>query len=189
MPKCVTPGCDQTAFYGTVFNMPRWCKAHMVANSGSVRRKCAMFDCQNAVFTPAPECERCGRVIATIENFRRKSLDELKSAVDKENANILTQPPIPTRVPQSAPAAPLPDRASPGRALRDPVRTMAPPGQPVALHEPAQMKSATSLARSQSVKIVRIPDDAGAHPSDLAAAKKRAQTPGRPRSTNHSQNA
>lgn len=204
MPKCVTPGCDQTAFYGTVFNMPRWCKVHMSAGSGSVRKRCAMFDCSNAVFTAAPECERCGRVVAAIENFRRKSLDDLKSAIDKENGSFLA-PPVASARGSSAPmklqtsSTSLRVSSDTGRSgtsglFGNPAESGMPLGQPapkpqtkLQTSSTSPMKLQTSSAPPAASKIVRIPDEAP-KPSDLAVAKKRAQTPGRARAT-HGQDA
>lgn len=145
----------------------------MAAGSGSVRKRCAVFDCSNAVFTSAPECERCARVVAAIENFRKKSLDDLKSIIDKENGALVT--PQPARV-ASAQVKSIPGSRK-SNSTSGPFDNSAEPK--------IQSSSKAPLAKSPAApKIVRIPDVVPV--GDLVAAKKRAQTPGRPRAV-HSQ--
>lgn len=174
----MTHGCDQTAFYGTVFNMPRWCKAHMSAGTGSVRKRCAMFDCSNAVFTNTLECERCARVVAAIENFRRKSLDELKYAIDKENVSRVDPVTVATKetVVPAARTASAPAMSRLASSKTTTVNQNFGPGQS---RRPMESPDQNML-KTVASKIVRIPDEVS-KPNDLAIAKKRTQTPGRVR--------
>lgn len=155
----------------------------MSAGAGSVRKRCAMFDCSNAVFTTAPECARCARVVAGIENFRRKSLDDLKAAIDKENASLTAQTPVARAA--SAPATMRPSSSKSSSAAGERNHTAAGErnhsattglfGRPVAVADQHMPSGATQ-------KIVRIPDEVPKL-TDREIAKKRTQTPGRPRTT------
>lgn len=188
MPKCVTPGCDQTAFYGTVFNMPRWCKAHMAAGSGSVRKRCVVFDCSNAVFGNAPECGRCSKVTGAIESYRRKMLDDLKVAIDRENATIVL-PPVAVRTAAAAKEPVQKEGAKEPRKYTGAPRLRIAP-EPAHVSEPGPRPLAVPEKFSGS-RFVRTSDDevkpGDMRAADVAFAKKRAQTPGRPRSTTLSQ--
>lgn len=147
----------------------------MTAGAGSVRKRCAMFDCSNAVFTTAPECARCARVVAGIENFRRKSLDDLKAAIDKENASLTAQTPVARAASAPATMRPSSSKSSSAAGERNHSATTGLFGRPVAVADQHMPSGATQ-------KIVRIPDEVPKL-TDREIAKKRTQTPGRPRTT------
>ena len=159
MPRCVSTGCDQTAFYGLVYNQPRFCKTH-AEGSGSVKKKCISGDCSNAI-THGDVCSRCNAVQVTIQSFKELKLDELNTLIKKENTDRLRIGPANT---QPAPQA---------VAL---VAKRAPKLDTLAARPPAPaIPPKTKLA-----KIVRTPDEPK-HVADLVSMKKRAQTPGRAR--------
>lgn len=155
----------------------------MAAGSGSVRKRCVVFDCSNAVFGNEPECGRCFKVTSAIENYRRKMLDELKVAIDKENAAIVL-PPTTVRTVASATKEPVQKEAvKEPRKYAEPARLrIAPEPGPRPLVVPGKFPGPRFVRTSDDeVK----PGDMRA--ADVAFAKKRAQTPGRPRSTTLSQ--
>ena len=164
MPRCVSTGCDQTAFYGLVYNQPRFCKAH-ADGSGSVKKKCAWSDCSNAI-SHGDICSRCNAVQVTIQSFKEMQLDELDTLITKENTDRLriglaNVQPTSQAVAHVARRAPKPDTLA--------VRPSA---------SPAVVP--TALPKTKTAKIVRTPEEPK-HVADPASMKKRAQTPGRAR--------
>lgn len=165
MPKCIFLGCDQTAFYGPLYNQPRFCKAH-AEGSGSVKKKCAFGDCGNAAITDF--CSRCGAVQATIQSFKESRLGELVESIKKENGNRI-------RTELSAPAG----------AKKMPTPTLLP-------STTAVRDVSSTPQKPKAPKIVRTPDEPKpvATASDPAPSviMKRAQTPGRARGVPESKN-
>lgn len=175
MPKCVSTGCDQTAFYGLVYNQPRFCKTH-ADGSGSVKKKCTWGDCSNAI-GHGDICSRCNAVQVTIHSFKEMRLCELDTLIEKENMNRLRVEQVVAHSPATqatAPAAkrvpkpPDADVLKTSSLLTHRAANSAPP-----LHLPVPPKTKTP-------KIVRTPDEPK-QAADPISIKKRAQTPGRVR--------
>jgi hypothetical protein len=202
MPKCTFSGCDQTAFYGYQFNQPKFCKLHMPAGSITVKKKCTSGECQNAISMNRDLCQRCMDVEIAISDFRMRKLDELDAIIRKENA-ALAQPTMSTSAsaqPQTAGIAVLSatKRMSKQGATASVSPSMFTPPSHVPPKESAIAQSMQAIAQMPAVsalqkpkptstisagsKIVRIPDEPKTKlQSDFTSAKKRTQTPGRPR--------
>jgi hypothetical protein len=142
----------------------------MPPGSGSVKKRCTMLNCSNAVHGLGLECDRCAKVAAAVENFKQRELDNLRATIEKENASMIQQPP-----------SDLP--------LKVPIRTAKTLGLFSRWDEPPVASTTgpkdTQVGRSKSVgpppppgvpKVVRIPDQVK---DGAEMAKKRAQTPGR----------
>lgn len=183
MPKCIFVGCDQTAFYGIVYNQPRFCKAH-ADGSGSVKKKCVFGDCSNAI-SHGDICTRCNAVQLTIQSFREMRLGELTELIRKENVDQLRIDPANVRsAAQPAPlqTTPLPTTSlMTKRVLKPAVVPSARPPAPLPPTVPPKIKTS---------KIVRTPDE----PKPVTTVsvpvvmKKRAQTPGRVRGVSEVKN-
>lgn len=194
MPKCTFSGCDQNAFYGQLFNQPKFCKIHAPSDAGSVKKKCMNGECLNAVFTGGDICQRCMQIIIKADELRNVQLSKLDAAIKKENAaHVIVQQPTPTQalqaaaVPKKRTVATVPGQVAPTQPNIFAPKESRPASQPPAapptgsvLTAPAQKQRSISAGP----KIVRTPDEpVKAAPGDLAVAKKRTQTPGRSKST------
>ena len=181
MPKCVFVGCDQTAFYGLVYNQPRFCKTH-ADGSGSVKKKCAFGDCSNA--TLADLCSRCSSVQITIQSFKEIRLGELDTLIKKENSDRLR---VELAGVRPSPPASLVPVLVPSTVRRAPKSSVNPVLTPMPLLD--LTKSSQQVpSKARIPKIVRTPDEpkpvtsAPVLTPDPVVMKKRTQTPGRARS-------
>jgi hypothetical protein len=183
MPKCIFVGCDQTAFYGPLYNQPRFCKAH-AEGSGSVKKKCAFGYCGNAAITDF--CSRCGAVQAAIHTFKESRLGELVESIKKENENRI-------RTELSAPAPAVvkkPTTLAPSTtAIRDAPSVPPKLKAPKIVRTPDEPKPVATSKESKTSG--RVSDASpSSHASDPAGSviMKRAQTPGRARGVPESKN-
>lgn len=174
MPKCVHSGCDQTAFYGQQFGQPMFCKAHTPAGTGSVRRKCKYGECPNAVFDAADLCQRCREVKGHVDAFAKSKFEELDRTIAQEVIAVMSrQRPVGALV-----------NAHPSRPEGPPTNVFSKTTASI-----AQQPSTTTASKKSGPKIVRTPEEPkgvrlpeeSRPTTDSFLAKKRTQTPGRPK--------
>lgn len=188
MPKCVHSGCDQTAFYGQQFGHPMFCKAHTPVGTGSVRRKCKYGECPNAVFDAADLCQRCREVKGNVDAFAKSKFEELDRTIAQEVISIMSR-----QRPTGPPTSTLPSRQEvvPNNIFSKPTSSVAQPFAPpvASVTSTVPTASTTPVPKKSGPKIVRTPEEPKSvkvlaeprPPTDSSLAKKRAQTPGRPK--------
>jgi len=175
---------------------------------GSVKKKCTFGECSYAVFDAGDLCPRCSTTNAAVNSIVKARFDELHATIKKENdffaqsQESTKRPPEPTPVSSAQPLPGQKKQVANAKQTKPSTSTPAATttnifapkdvvpkeavGAPKDTPVPAMLPKVRSTSANSAPKIVRTVDDPTKATSDLAIAKKRAQTPGRPRSISSS---